>query len=222
MEDGRSEDFAYLSRFDWKAGEFNKKHAIITTPSDRDFLLKLHVNLRDMNKQGMHRGEVIETIMAIALSYKRKAENHFDYLRSSKQLPELKDHGHMQCAQCTTTKRSHVTTKKIFCWHKTCDAVLIESDQLNGTHPACAVIVLKKLIDYFWGNFDESNMSASAGTVDVVGASDIKNTKQTQTTTANPSPSFVWMLQLEPRAHDSFSQRGRDLNRVIEELWQKP
>jgi hypothetical protein len=47
----------------------------------------------------------------------KKAENHFDYLRSRNMLPSLKGGGCKVCAQATTTNRTATTTAKLLCNH---------------------------------------------------------------------------------------------------------
>jgi hypothetical protein len=169
-----NEHYAYLAKFDRDTinrEEENKTYGL-TTEGDRSFLQSI-VALRDFNKNGMTRGEVIGIIMVMKLCQKRKAELHFDYLRRNKKLPELKSHGYVQSAQRTTTKRANITTKKLLRWHGTIDDLLMELDRLNSWHPAWAIIKEKR-IDHFLGNLDESNMSASAGTVKIIGSADVK------------------------------------------------
>ena len=171
----RGEDFVYLSKFERKHVHVTNEQASLTLEDDRDreFLQKL-ITLCDKNKNGMSRIECIGMLMAITSTHKRKAELHFDHLQRYKHLPELKGNGSIQTEQKTTTKRTQVMTKKLFCWHGTVDAALIELHRLNLVNPAWAENVLKCLIDYFWGNFDKSNMSASEGTVKIIGAADVK------------------------------------------------
>ena len=49
----------------------------------------------------------------------KTAENHYDYLIRSKQLPELKNDGRVVLAQPTTTNRTAITTAKLLRTHHT-------------------------------------------------------------------------------------------------------
>lgn len=135
---------------------------MLTSEETRDYLQELIV-LRDLKNNPMTRGEVIGTIQMMCFCDFKTAENHWYYLRRKKLLPECKNHGALRSAQATTTKRSGVTTEKLMRWHGNVDAALRELDRLNSWHPDWQGIKESKKLDSFWGNMDETNMSASEG-----------------------------------------------------------
>ena len=53
-----------------------------------------------------------------------QCENHYDYLISRKKMPELKNHGRVERAQHTTTKRSCIRIEQQFFWHMTIEMEL--------------------------------------------------------------------------------------------------
>ena len=104
--------------------------------------------------------EVIGVIQTITGVNFKAARNHWYYLRQKKLLPELKNHGALQTAQGKTTERSSVTTEKLMRWYGTADAALRELDRLNSWHPKWENTQNSNKVDFFWGNTDETNMSA--------------------------------------------------------------
>ena len=146
--------------------------------------------------------------MAMKMCAKRKAEHHFDYLHQNKKLPALKNHGHLQTAQHTTTKRTNINTKKLLRWHGVITFVLLELDRLNSWHPEWSRIKAM-LLDYFLGNLDEANMSASCGTVRIVGSADIKKHEMNMDDNHERLQSFVLVWRLVLKAHAPSSQKGK-------------
>jgi exosome complex RNA-binding protein Csl4 len=65
----------------------------------------------------MPRKEIICVVAELCGVSFKTAENHFDYLIRSKQLPELKKDGRVVTAQVTTTNRTAVTTEKLLRTH---------------------------------------------------------------------------------------------------------
>jgi hypothetical protein len=61
---------------------------------------------RDEAQIGMSRKEVIQLMKLLTSATTKQCDNHFDYLVRIKKMPELKNHGRVQRAQATTTKRS--------------------------------------------------------------------------------------------------------------------
>ena len=65
----------------------------------------------------MSRKEAISIFANLGGVNLRTAENHFDYLINSKQLPKLKSNGRVVVAQETTTNQAAVTTEKLLRTH---------------------------------------------------------------------------------------------------------
>ncbi len=65
----------------------------------------------------MSRKEAISIVANLGGVNLRTAENHFDYLICSKQLPKLKNNGRVVVAQETTTYQTAVTTEKLLRTH---------------------------------------------------------------------------------------------------------
>ena len=86
----------------------------------------------------------------------------------------LKSHDKLQTEQQTTTKRRNVTTEKILPWHGTCDEAMEEMDCLNSWYPEWDNIKKSKTVDRFWGNTDENSMTASGGTIKILGSNFVK------------------------------------------------
>ena len=78
-------------------------------------------------------------------------------------MSELKNHGDLQTAQVTTTKRSGAAKEKIFCWHGTIEEAFHELDCINSWHANWEGIKNFNKIDIFGGNMDETNISAAEG-----------------------------------------------------------
>ena len=150
-------DTLYLNDFSGK-----EDNNMLTTKLDRVYLQEL-IALRDLKNNGMTRREVICVIQQLTGATFEKAEQHWYYCRRSELFPELKDHGALRSAQGTTTKRSGVTTEKLLCWHGTVDETLRELDRRNSWHPDWDGIRTSSKRDSFWGNMDETCMSAADG-----------------------------------------------------------
>ena len=60
-------------------------------------------------------------------------------------------------------RRSGVTTEKLMRWHGTVEVALAELDRRNSWHKDWQDIKRTGKIDAFWGNTDETCMSASEG-----------------------------------------------------------
>ena len=111
----------------------------------------------------MYRGEVIGLIQISTGASLTKAEHNWYYFRKAKLLPKLNNNGALQTAQATTTKRSVVTTERLLRWHGTVYDALEEMDFRNSWHSDWEGIKESNKIDSFWGNMDETNMSAAEG-----------------------------------------------------------
>ncbi len=61
----------------------------------------------DKAQIGMSRKEVIQLMKLLTSASTKQCDNHLDYLIRTKKMPELKNHGRVQRAQATTTKRMH-------------------------------------------------------------------------------------------------------------------
>ena len=147
----------YLSDF-----ERSKETKMLTTVLERLYIQEL-ITLRDLKNNGMSRGEVIAVIQRLTGASFITAENHWYYCRNAKLFPKLKGHGALRTAQATTTKRSGVTTEKLLRWHATVDEALNELDSRNSWHDDWEGIKKSDKIDSFWGNMDETCMSAADG-----------------------------------------------------------
>ena len=135
---------------------------MLTSDLDRNYIQEL-VTLRDLKNNGMSRGEVIGLIQKMTGASFIKSEQHWYYCRRAKLLPQLKNHGALRTAQATTTKRSGVTTEKLLRWHGTVEDALEELDRRNSWHSDWEGIKKSNMIDSFWGNMDETSMSAADG-----------------------------------------------------------
>ena len=78
---------------------------------------------RDEAQIGMTRKEVIRMMMHLTGGSSDQCENHYDYLICTGKMPELKNHGRVQRAQQTTTKRSCIRIEQQFCWHMTIETI---------------------------------------------------------------------------------------------------
>ena len=76
---------------------------------------------------------------------------------------KLNNHGALRTAQATTTKQSGVTREKLLRWHETVDDALDEMDRQNYCHSDWEGIKESNKNDSFWGNMNETNMSAAEG-----------------------------------------------------------
>ena len=111
----------------------------------------------------MSRGGVIGLIQKITGASFKKSKQYLYYLRKAKLWPKLNNHGALQTAQATTTKRSGVTTEKLLRWHGTVDDDLEYMDRRNSWHSDWEGIQESNNIDSFWGDMDETNMLAAEG-----------------------------------------------------------
>ena len=75
----------------------------------------------------------------------------------------MNNHGALRNAHTTTTNRSSVTTYKLLSWHGTVDDTLNELDFCNSWYEDWEGIKNSKKIDNFWGNMDETSISAADG-----------------------------------------------------------
>ena len=67
---------------------------------------------------GMTRAEMLQFLIELTGARdKKQAENHYDYLVRTNQLPQLKNGGRVVKAQATTTKRSCIRVGQQFRWH---------------------------------------------------------------------------------------------------------
>ena len=107
------EDLALFDR-----SQMKDKSAGLTSQSTQKYLQSV-ANARDDNNRGMTRKEMICFISDIENVSIKKAENHYDHLIPSKQLPDLKRNGRVVSAQPTTTNRTTVTTTKLLRTHNT-------------------------------------------------------------------------------------------------------
>jgi len=107
----KGSEYLYLKDFDRGVNQYSTRS--LTSELDRAYIQQLIV-LRDMHNNGMTRTEVIALIQKLATCSFAKAEQHWYYCRRMKFFTELKNHGAVQSAQATTTKRSGVTTEKLF------------------------------------------------------------------------------------------------------------
>ncbi len=87
-----------------------------------------------------------------------QCENHYDYLIHVKNMPELKNHGHVQRAQQMTTKRSCIRIKQQFCWHMTIETIWVDHRRFN--QPTEEYF---KLQPHFQINLDEMGVLGSTG-----------------------------------------------------------
>ena len=158
-EKAGKEGMVYLNEF---KRDNDEKNNMLTTEQDRAYLQQL-ITMRDMKNNGMTRNEAIGTIQLLTGANFKTAENHWYYCRTKKLFPKLKNHGALRTAQATTTKRSGVTTEKLMRWHGTVEVALAELDRRNSWHKDWQDIKRTGKIDAFWGNTDETCMSASEG-----------------------------------------------------------
>ena len=129
---------------------------------DRDYIQHLIV-LSDLKSNGLTRGEVIIIIQKITCASFEIAEKHWYYFWREKLFPEQKNHGDLQTAQATTTKRSGVLKENILSFHGNIEEALHELDRINSWHTDCKGIKKSNEIDIFGGNMDETNMYAAEG-----------------------------------------------------------
>jgi hypothetical protein len=95
--------------------DLNRKGSL-TTLTDCEFLQSVMI-ARDLRNAGMSRKEAISIIANLGGVNLTSAENHFDYLIRSKQLPKLKNNGRVLTAQATTTNLTACTTEKLLRTH---------------------------------------------------------------------------------------------------------
>ena len=134
----------------------------MTCKLDRDYIQEL-IALRDLNNNCVSIGEVIGIIQKMTGASFKKDKEHWYYCRKAKLLPKLKNHGALRTPQATTTKRIGVKTEKLLRWHETLDDALEDMDLQNSWHSDWEGIKYYNKIDIFWGNMDETNMSADKG-----------------------------------------------------------
>ncbi len=72
---------------------------------------------------GMSHKEVIQLMKLLTLATTKQCDNHFDYLVRMEKMPELKNHGRVQRAQATMTKRSFIQMEQQLRWHNEFDSV---------------------------------------------------------------------------------------------------
>ena len=159
----RGSEYLYLN--DFERGRRNDTQSL-TSVVDREYIQHLIV-LRDMRNNGMTLPEVFGLIQKLTNCSHSQAKQHWYYCQRKKLLPELKNHDALRTAQATTTKRSGVTTEKLLRWYGTVESALNEMDRLNRWHADWEDIKSSGKIDSFWGNMDETNMSAAEGELDI-------------------------------------------------------
>jgi hypothetical protein len=72
---------------------------------------------------GMSRKEVIQLMKLLTLATTKQCDNHSNYLVRMKKMSELKNHGRVQRAQATTTKRSCIQMEQQLRWHNEIESV---------------------------------------------------------------------------------------------------
>ncbi len=155
-------DYVYLKDFERVCGVDAR---LLTSEEDRNYIQQLIV-LCDLCNNGMTRMEVIR-LCQIGLIQKmagcsfKEGEQHWYYCQRKQLFPELKNHSILQTVQVTTNKRSVVTTKKLLHWYGMIDKAFHELHCLNCWHADWEGIKNSNKIDGFWGNMDETNMSAA-------------------------------------------------------------
>jgi hypothetical protein len=136
----------------------------LTTSGERRFIQDAAC-LRDSANNGMSRKELINIIFELCGAKDLKqAENHFDYLIKSGQLPDLKGGGKVVSAQKTTTKRSCIRVEQQLRWHTVVQFTWEELQRLN--QPAEE---FEKLKAHFTFNLDETGVMGSEGVLKVIG-----------------------------------------------------
>ena len=109
----------------------------------------------------MSRNEVIDLTQKMSGANFVKSKNHWHYLWREKLLPELNNRVVLRLVQATTTNRSGLITEKLLRWNGTIELTLNELDHCNYWHPDWEDMKLSNRIDSFWGNMDETSMSAA-------------------------------------------------------------
>ena len=152
-----------------------RKQYSLTSESTRAFIAQT-AKRRDEAQIGMTRKEVIRLMMHLTGGTSDQCENHYDYLISRKKMPELKNHGRVQRAQQTTTKRSCIRIEQQFRWHMTIETIWEDHRRFN--QPTEEYV---KLQPHFQINLDETGVLGSTGILRVVGSAEVKkHEKNTQ------------------------------------------
>jgi hypothetical protein len=86
---------------------------------------------RDEAQIGMTCKEVIRMMMHLTRGTSNQCENHYDYLIRTGKMPELMNHGRVQRAQQTTTKRSCIRIEQQFRWHMTIKTIWEDHRRFN-------------------------------------------------------------------------------------------
>jgi len=111
---------------------------------------------RDEAQIGMTRKEIIRLMMHLTGGTSDQCENHYDYLISRKKMPELKNHGRVERAQHTTTKRSCIRIEQQFRWHMTIETIW--EDHRSFNQPTEEYV---KLQPHFQISLDETGVLGS-------------------------------------------------------------
>lgn len=146
----------------------------LTSESTRAFIAQT-AKRRDEAQIGMTRKEIICLVMHLTGGKSDQCENHYDYLI---RMPELKNHGRVQRAQQTTTKRSCIRIEQQFRWHMTIETIWEDHQRFN--QPTEEYV---KLQPHFQINLDldETGVLGSTGILRVVGSAEVKkHEKNTQ------------------------------------------
>jgi hypothetical protein len=133
---------------------------------------------RDEAQIGMTCKEAICLMMHLTGGTSDQCENHYDYLICKKKIPELKNYGHVQKVQPTTTKCDCISIEQQFFWHLTFETVW--EDHWRFKKPAEEYV---KLQPHFQINLDEAGVLGSAGFLQVIGLAEVK--KQEKNTQDN-------------------------------------
>jgi hypothetical protein len=124
----------------------------------------------------MTRKEIIHLMMHLTRGTSDQCENDYDYLIGRENMPELKNHGRVQRAQQTTTKRSCIRIEQQFRWHMTIETIW--EDHRRFDQPTEDYV---KLQPHFQINLDETGVLGSTGILRVVRSAEVKkHEKNTQ------------------------------------------
>jgi hypothetical protein len=103
----------------------------------------------------------------------KQCDNHLDYLVRMKKMPELKNHGRVQRAQATTTKRSCIQMEQQLWWHNEVESVWEDHWTINQPSEE-----YKKLQPIFQINLDKTGVLGSTGVLRVLGSAEVKKHKK--------------------------------------------